>query len=90
MGNDHTDEIVHRELDTETDSPAAEVATRVAELKGTETDELAPAWKCIDGVLEEIFSNPPASEAQMEVAFSYEGYRITVKQNGRLELVEVQ
>jgi hypothetical protein len=39
-------------------------------------------------MLDVVFENPPAPEAQVEVTFSYEGYRITVEQNGRARFVQ--
>jgi len=47
-------------------------------------------WACTDGVLDHLFSNPPSAEAQMEVTFSYEGYRITIEQDGTAEFVRVE
>jgi len=47
-------------------------------------------YDCIDGMLDELFSNPPAPESQMEVEFSYETYRITVEQNGAAKFVKTR
>lgn len=88
MNSDHEDEIVHRTLDTGRDNPGLGVAEIVADLEGTEVYELTTVWDCIDGALGEIFSNPPSPEAQLEVKYSYEGYRITVEQNGNVKLVK--
>lgn len=84
------DEIVHRELDRDQTSPAVAVAEVVAELEGTEPAELPSTYNCIDHVIDHIFSEPPAPEAQVAVEFSYQGYRITVEQDGSAEFVKTE
>ena len=88
MGGDHESEMIHRALDTELDRPGVTIAEIVAALDETEPDELTPIWGCIDDMLDHVFSDPPAPEAQVELTFSYEGYRITVEQNGITTFVE--
>jgi hypothetical protein len=82
MSSDHADEIVHRQLDTDADNPAGEVAVIVAELSDRDMEDLEPAWQVVDDILVHLFSDPPASDAQAEIAFTYEGYRVTIEQNG--------
>lgn len=89
MSGDRGSEIVHRELDTTRQSPAVEVAEIVADLDGRDVADLATIWDCIDDMLANVFSEPPDPEAQVEVTFSYEGYRITVEQNGHAEFVSI-
>jgi hypothetical protein len=48
--------------------------------------EMATMYGCVDGVLDDLFSDPPADEARMRIEFSYEGYRISVEQDGLVEL----
>lgn len=88
MADDSGNEIVHRELDTDREQPAIAIVETVAELKGKEVDELTTMWGCMDGVLDHVFSDPPSPEAQVEIAFSYEGYRITVDQDGMATVIE--
>lgn len=90
MEQDSDDRIVRRELDTEADNPAVEVAETVADIENVDATELATMYDCVDGMLDELFSTPPAEDARMEVTFSYEGYRITVEQNGTAEFVETR
>jgi hypothetical protein len=82
MSSDHADEIVHRQLDTEADNPAGEVALVVAELTDRDMEDLQPTWEIVDDILVHLFSEPPAAEAQAEISFTYEGFRITIEQNG--------
>ena len=88
MSGDHRDEIVHRELDADRASPAIQVAEIVADLEGKGPTEVTTIWDCIDDVLTRVFSDPPSPEAQVEVTFSYEGYRVTVEQNGVATFVQ--
>ncbi|MCL9812086.1 HalOD1 output domain-containing protein [Natranaeroarchaeum aerophilus] len=88
MEDDPESEIIHREFDTDVENPATQVVEAVAEVEGTEQTELTPIWSCVDSVLVNLFSNPPSPEAQMEIDFSYEGYRITVGQNGSATFVK--
>ena len=89
MENDPESEIIRRELDSDVENPATQVVDAVVDIEGGDPSELTPIWGCVDGVLDHLFSDPPAPEAQMEVAFTYEGYRITIEQNGRAAFVEI-
>jgi hypothetical protein len=89
MTENHEDEIIHRELAADVDNPAVAVAEIVADLEGTAVDELPTAYDCIDGMLTEIHSNPPSPDAQLEVTFTYAGYRISVDQRNEAKFVKV-
>lgn len=88
MTEQHEDEIVHRTLDTHQDEPLVQVAEIVAELKGMSEDKLTPTYGKVDHLVDNVFSDPPAPDAQVQVTFSYEGYRITVEQNGEAKFVK--
>ena len=90
MSSDPDRRIIRRELDTETENPAVEVATAVADIEGTEATQLANMYDCVDGILNELFSTPPSSDAQMEIEFTYSEYRITVGQDGVAEFVKTK
>jgi len=81
-------EIIHRELDTDGEKPAIQLAQAVAEIEEKDMTELPTMYNCVDGVLNHLFSNPPSPEAQMEIEFSYETYRISVEQNGTATFVK--
>jgi hypothetical protein len=89
MTETHDEDIVHRELNTDREEPAVAVAEVVADLKGKRVDELTATYDCIDGMISELYSNPPSPEAQMTVEFTYSGYRITVEQSGAAKFVQV-
>lgn len=77
-----SDRSHHASFDTDRAQPTVEVTETVAELKGVESDQLSPLYDSIDHVIDNIFSEPPKTEADVEVSFNYEGYRVTVGQNG--------
>lgn len=81
--------IVRRRLDTDAPEPAAEVAEAVADIEDVETTELPNMWACTDNVLDHLFSDPPSPDAQMRVMFNYDGYRISVDQDGSAEFREL-
>lgn len=80
--------VIYRELDTDGREPALQIAEIVADLEGEDVNDLSSAWDCIDHVLDHVFSNPPSPAAQVQITFSYEGYRITVGQSGRATFVK--
>lgn len=89
MGEELSDDIVHRELDTEGGEPVDQIADVVSELEDSDVDALQPLYRQVDHVLDQVFSDPPAPGAQVEVTFTYEGYRITVEQYGHAQFVKV-
>ncbi|WP_226004146.1 HalOD1 output domain-containing protein [Natrinema salinisoli] len=89
--SDHTErKIVHRELDTAAENPIISLINAIADIEDTDTTELPTMYDCVDGMLDELFSNPPAPESQMVVEFSYETYRITVEQDGTAKFVKTE
>lgn len=85
-----SEEIVTRELDTATEAPAAEVAESVAEIEAADPTDLPPMYDCVDGMLDDLFSDPPDPEAQLRVEFSYGTYRITIEQDGTARFVKTE
>ncbi|AGB31835.1 hypothetical protein Natpe_2001 [Natrinema pellirubrum DSM 15624] len=81
-------EVINRELDPDDENPSVQVIEAIMNFEGATSTELPTIYDCIDGTLNELFSNPPAPEAQMEVTFSYHRYRITVEQNGNAKFVK--
>jgi hypothetical protein len=88
MTEQHEDEIVHRTLETERDEPLVQVAEIVADFKEVDADTLDSAYRKVDHLLDNVFSDPPSPDAQVQITFSYEGYRITVEQNGEAKFVK--
>lgn len=90
MSNSTDSSEARRRLDTDAENPGVEVVKAVADLEGVHPTELAAAYDCVDGVLDHLFSNPPSPEAGMRVQFNYEGYRITVEQEGSATFAEAE
>lgn len=82
--------IITRQLDVGADDPSTLVAEAVADIEGKDPTELATIYERMDGTLDHIFSDPPSPEAQLEITFSYEGYRITVRQDGTAKFVKTE
>lgn len=74
------------------DPSAAEYAFLevVADLEGVEIDALPSLYERLDHLVELLFENPPAREAQIELAFSYSGYRVQLTQGGQLTMLDVE
>lgn len=81
-------EVVHREIDSNSDEPQLEIVELIAEIEGRDETDLPPMYECVDGVLDNLFSTPPDPEAQMQIEFTYETYRITIDQNGAVTFVK--
>jgi len=90
MNDDADKTIIRRELDTDRENPAVQVAEHVAEMEGKDATDLTTMYGCVDNVLDNLFSDPPNSEAQMEIKLSYESYRITISQDGMAEFVKTE
>ena len=61
MVSDPDSAIIRRELDTNTDNPAVEVANAVADIEDTDATKLSNMYDCVDGMLDELFSTPPSA-----------------------------
>lgn len=89
MTDDAERQIIHRKLDTDIDEPVVQVAEIVADIEGTCHEELTRTYDHLDHILTYVFSNPPVPAAQVQITFSYEGYRVTVEQDGRAQFVKI-
>lgn len=83
-----SEETIHREMDRDAENPSIEVVRAISDIEGRDATELTAIHDCIDGMLEHLFSTPPSPDAEVEVQFSYESYRVTVEQNGHAEFVK--
>lgn len=84
------DGAVQVQFDTESVEPGLAVAEAVAEIEGRDPSELSAIYDYIDHVIDHLFSDPPDPEANVEISFDYEGYRITVQQSGEAVFVPMQ
>ena len=81
---------IRRTISTDPRDAELELLEIVAELENTEIERLPSLYTRVDHFVEALFDDPPAEEAQMEIAFSYAGYRISLDQSGEATLVPVK
>lgn len=74
--------VSHRNIREGESRPQVALARALADLKGVETTELSQLYPCIDHLVDQLFESPPSPEAKTELTFSYEGFRITIYQDG--------
>jgi hypothetical protein len=89
MERSPTDAIVHRDLEVDGPEPATQIAEHVSALSGRDVESLESTWDTFGHVVDDIFEDPPAAHAQVQVTFTYEGYRITIEQDGHAKFVPV-
>lgn len=81
--------VFHRNIFEEPgEGPTTELVSIVADLKGVGENDLQPLYSWADHLIEDLYTSPPPAEAQGVVEFSYEGYRITLYQDGQVVLME--
>lgn len=83
------DVVTRRTLDTSRDVPAIGLVEIVAELEETDAMELTPIYDRADDLIADLFGTPPGSDADAELEFSYQGYRIEVQQDGTVVIREL-
>lgn len=79
----------HWEFDVDQEEPEIDVIEVIAELEGQDTTDLPPVYNTIDHLIETLFSEPPASEAQAVIQFTYEGYRVNLNQDGHATFMKI-
>lgn len=62
--------------------PQMHLIRAIADFKGAEETELDALYPTIDHLVEYMYSNPPSPAAQTELTFVYEGFRVTLFQDG--------
>jgi len=78
--------LIERTVDPESEEPNYLVLETISEIEDIDVTTMPPMYERIDHILEELFSDPPESAAQVEISFSYHGYRITITQGGTVIL----
>lgn len=79
--NDKKEDGIYRCFNVGNNYPSLDVVEAIAELEGKKSSELPAIYDTIGPLIKNLFSNPPSSEAEAVLQFSYEGYRITLNQN---------
>lgn len=86
MSDDPSAEIHERQVEPVEDEANYRVLETIADVEGVDVTELPPMYERLDHMLDELFSEPPSPEAQVEITFSYYGYRVTADQEGSITL----
>ncbi|WP_136715943.1 HalOD1 output domain-containing protein [Halorientalis salina] len=79
----------HFQFDTSENEPTYIIVETVAELEGVDSDELPSLYDTIDHMADNLYSDPPTAKAQVEMTFTYAGYRITLNQDGSAEFLKI-
>lgn len=75
--------VHHRTLiGDSTGAPTAQLVRIIADLKGVDDDDLDQLYSWVDSLVTDLYSSPPPAAAQATVEFTYEGYRVTLYQDG--------
>ena len=83
-------DVVYADISPTASAAEYDLLEIIAKLEETEIEDLPSLYTQVDHFVETLFENPPAPESQMEIVFSYAGYRITVMQTGTVKLVPVK
>lgn len=75
-------DVVTRRLETDRDAPATQIVEVVADLEDADPTELPSIYRCVDDLIADLFSSPPPADADAAVTFTYQRYRIYVRQDG--------
>jgi len=78
--------IHYREIPVDPDDADYNIVSLVAELEGGDFDDLPSFYPEIDHFAEKLLRNPPSARAQMEIEFSYAGYRVRMDSRGQVRL----
>ena len=81
--------VVHTEIDPDSDTSEYAFLEAIAEREGVEMEALPPLYDSVDHFVELLFDQPPSKEAQVELQFSYCGYRVRIDQTGHVTLLPV-
>lgn len=81
--------VIRREVEPTEDEANYRVLQTIADVEGVDVTDLPPLYERIDHILDHLFDNPPAPEAQVVITFSYHGYRVRVDQGGHVELTRL-
>lgn len=83
-------DVVRTEIAPDPATAEHDLLAIVADLEGSAIDELPSFYDQVDHFVEMLYKRPPSDEAQMEISFSYAGYRISMDQQGRVTILNVK
>jgi hypothetical protein len=83
-------DIVRASIDPDPQSAEHDLLELIAESEGKAIEELPSFYTQVDHFVEMLFEQPPSPESQMQLSFSYAGYRVTINQRGEVTLLNVK
>lgn len=88
--SDSIEERIHHQNICDGDgNPNYLLLQTIAALTGVEETELPQLYPCVDDLINQLYQTPPSTEATVELTFTYEGFRITLHQDGHAVLQEM-
>lgn len=89
-GRDGEPQVIKTTIDTDPTTAEYAFLEVIAEVEGVEMDHLPSLYDQVDHLIERLFKQPPAPEAQVELSFSYAGHRVRLTQGGQLTVLNVK
>jgi hypothetical protein len=81
--------IVRTTIDPDASTAEFDLLQIIADRENVEIEELPSFYTQIDHMVESLFKDPPSPEAQIELDFTYAGYRIRLTQTGEVTLFNI-
>ena len=81
--------IHHRTIEPDADRANESLLRIVADLEDRRMADLPPFYDQIDDMVENLFRDPPPADAQVQIEFSYHGYRIYVDDTGQVSVMKL-
>ena len=82
-------DITHRTISIDPKEGEYEFLELIAENEGCDVTDLPPMHPRINDIIAEVFSDPPSPDSQLQVQFSYHGYRVDLDQAGNISLMKI-
>ncbi|WP_226007546.1 HalOD1 output domain-containing protein [Natrinema salinisoli] len=83
------DVVLQRQLDADQGNQMVQLVELIADIDDVEPTEISPIYRDIDSLVSNFFGSQPPSRGDATLAFSYQGYRIHLKQDGRTTVCDL-
>jgi ATP-dependent DNA ligase len=88
-GNEAEMAATHWEINTSDQEPGVDIAAIIAELDDRDLEDMPPVYDTLDHMIDTLFSDPPAPDAQAVLEFTYDGYRVNLNQDGHATFMKI-
>ncbi|RXK49043.1 HalOD1 output domain-containing protein [Halorientalis pallida] len=82
--------IIFTRMSPDPETAEFEFIELISSVEGAPVEELPLLYDEVDHLVERLFETPPSLDAQVEISFSYSGYRITINRSGDVKLIPVK